>query len=243
MLPEAKLVCVDDTHRLIPSRYSDSGEGVLGELASSKRELDDLMELEGATNDRLLGESGLLPGISVHELVFGVSYAHIVNAAFTHARPGGSRFSGPDRGVWYASFEFETACKEVEYHKRQELLEIDWKEEEVASYVEYLADFRAEFHDLRDDERFADCLSPVSYARPQALGRELLEAGSAGVVYPSVRHQDGTCVGCFRPALVVNVREGVSVEMKFADARSEVEIEVKKQGSEEGSETQRHRGR
>lgn len=228
MLPETRLVRVEDTHRLIPSRYSDSGEGVLGELASSKRELDELMELEGATNDRLLGESGLLPGISVHELVFGVSYAHIVNAAFTHARPGGSRFSGADRGVWYASFGLETACKEAEYHKRQELLEIDWREEEVASYSEYLADFRAEFHDLRGDERFTDCLSPVSYAKSQKLGRELLEEGSAGVVYPSVRHEGGTCVGCFRPALVMNVREGASVEMMFGNARAEVEMEVKR---------------
>jgi hypothetical protein len=35
-----------------------------------------------------------------------------------------------------------------------------------------------------------------------------MEAGSLGVVYPSVRHQGGTCLACFRPALVTNVRRG-----------------------------------
>ncbi|PYU19641.1 MAG: hypothetical protein DMG32_24065 [Acidobacteria bacterium] len=33
----------------------------------------------------------------MRELVFGVSYSHIVNAAFTHAKPLGSRFNGPER--------------------------------------------------------------------------------------------------------------------------------------------------
>ncbi|MBI2150753.1 MAG: RES family NAD+ phosphorylase [Acidobacteria bacterium] len=73
------------------------------------------MELEGATDDRLIGESNLLPGISIHELLFGVSYAGIVNAAFTHAHPAGSRFNAPERGAWYAAFELETAEAEVAY--------------------------------------------------------------------------------------------------------------------------------
>lgn len=36
----------------------------------------------------------------------------------------------------------------------------------------------------------------------------LFEEGSLGVVYPSVRHSGGTCIACFRPALVMNVRKG-----------------------------------
>lgn len=35
----------------------------------------------------------------------------------------------------------------------------------------------------------------------------MLGQGALGVVYPSVRHADGTCVSCFRPALVMNVRK------------------------------------
>jgi hypothetical protein len=34
--------------------------------------------------------------------------------------------------------------------------------------------------------------------------------GALGVVYPSVRRRGGTCLACFRPALVANVRKGAT---------------------------------
>ena len=61
-------------------------------------------------------------------------------------------------------------------------------------------------HDLRHARGFKACLAPDSYVASQALADSLLSAGSLGVVYPSVRHAGGTCVACFRPALVSNVR-------------------------------------
>ena len=103
MLPRLSDISRDDTHRLIPSRYTEKDETVLARLTADAGDLSALFELEGATNDRLLGEAGLLPGITVRELVFGLSYSHIVNAAFTHARPLGSRFNGPERGAWYSA--------------------------------------------------------------------------------------------------------------------------------------------
>jgi hypothetical protein len=188
---------------------------VLSRLTADDAELDQLLQLEGATNDRLLGEAGLLPGIGVHELVFGVSFAPIVNAAFTHPRPSGGRFNSVDRGAWYAGFALETSEAEVAFHRSRELQEINWQEKEVATYADYLADFRADFHDIRNHRRFADCLDPASYAASQALALELLRAGSAGIVYPSVRHPGGTCLACFRPALVVHVRKGAAVTFTF----------------------------
>ena len=87
------------------------------------------------------------------------------------------------------------------------LAEIDCFEDQV-TYDDYLADFHAEFHDLRDDPGFESCLLPDSYVASQALAAELLAAGAAGIVYPSVRDQGGTNLACFRPALVGNVRLG-----------------------------------
>jgi len=206
----------DETHRLIPSRHGD--ESVLGRLADTDVQLQELFELDGATNDRLLGEANLLPGISVHELLFGVAYAHIVNAAFTHAHPAGSRFNGPERGAWYAAFELETAQAEIAFHKAQELREINWREPETFTFDDYLADFRSDFHDIRGDADYAECLDPNSYISSQGLARELLASGSAGIVYPSVRRPDGTCLVCFRPALVTNVRQDRTVTLTFRDA-------------------------
>jgi hypothetical protein len=216
VLPHVSRLLQDDTHRLIPSACDE--ETVLNRLTTDSDQLNALFELEGATNERLLGEAGLLPGISVRELVFGVSYSHIVNAAFTHAKPLGSRFNGPERGVWYAGFSLETAGIEVAFHKSEELREINWQEKETFIYADFLADFRGEFHDFRDDSRFAKCLDPNSYAASQRLAGELLDKGSAGVVYPSVRHSGGTCIACFRPALVNNVRKGGRTSVEFENA-------------------------
>jgi RES domain-containing protein len=204
-LPPTTLVRRNDTHRLIPAKYSE-GESVLARIADDDAHLNDIFDLDNSTNDRLLAENNLLPGIGVHELVFGVPYYRIVNAAFCHPHPLGSRFNGPDRGAWYAAFEIATAQAEVAFHKWIELAEVSWFDED-ATYDDYLADFSAEFHDIRGGDRFADCLAPDSYLSSQDLAQRLLDGGSLGIVYPSVRRKNETCLACFRPALVMNVRK------------------------------------
>jgi hypothetical protein len=219
----------NETHRLIPYRYADRGKPILNRIAEDDEELlSDLTELEGATNDRLLGESGRLPGITTMELVSGFHLAHIVNASFTHSRPFGGRFNSEIRGAWYAGFELKTSQAEVVFHRSAELKEIGWNEEEAFSYVNYLADFRHEFHDIRGDNNFVECLNPNSYMASQALAMRLLNAGSAGIVFASVRRKGGTCIACFRPPLVLNVREGVKVRMMFVNTEMiEARIESK----------------
>jgi len=233
-LPRVSDVLRNDTHRLIPWRYSEpkesspektgQDESVLTRLTDNIADLNALFELEGATNDRLLGEAGLLPGITLRELVFGLSYSHIVNSAFTHPNPAGSRFNGPERGAWYAAFARSTSELEVAYHRSKELQEIHWQESETFTYVDFLGDFRGQFHDIRNAPRFRNCLDPNSYDTSQQLATRLVEQGSAGIVYPSVRHKAGTCIACFRPALVNNVRKGATISIQFANAFATPEI-------------------
>ncbi|MBV9435734.1 MAG: RES family NAD+ phosphorylase [Acidobacteria bacterium] len=215
MKPQLTPIREEDTRRLIPTR--DSEKRVLARIADDEEQLKEILELESATNDRLLGEANLLPGISVHELLFGVTYAHIVNAAFTHARPDGSRFNGPERGAWYAGFGLVTAQTEISFHKSQELKEIAWQEPETFTFEHYLADFGADFDDIRNDPTYADCLDRNSYDRSQAVAKDLLALGSAGIVYQSVRHSGGICIACFRPALVTHVRTGRRITVTFSD--------------------------
>lgn len=204
-----------DTHRLIPAQYADDGASVLTRLTDDPDILEGIFQLDNATNDRLLAESRLAPGVDERELVFGIPQYRIINAAFCHPSPGGARFNSPDRGAWYASFELETSQAEVAYHRQLWLEETKWEEEDTADYADYLADFRAEFHDLRGTKDYRECLSPTSYAASQALAAQLLELGSAGVVYPSVRRAGGTCIGCFRPVLVTHVRRGDVFQIVF----------------------------
>jgi hypothetical protein len=205
--PPVRRVSRVDTHRLIPSKYLTRGDSVFTRIADDDEHLAAIFELDDATNERLIAERGLMPGIGPEELLAAVPHASVVNAAFCHPHPLGSRFNGPDRGAWYAAYELETAHAEVAFHKSVELAEIGWLDESV-TYDDYLADFNGEFHDLRDGRRFQAYLTPDTYEASQALAASLLEAGALGIVYPSVRRAGGTCVVCFRPALVAHVRRG-----------------------------------
>jgi hypothetical protein len=220
LLPGTTRVDQRDTHRLIPAQFADAGASVLTRLTDDEDILDGIFQLDNATNDRLLAESGQIPGLDARELVFGIPSYRIINAAFCHPRPGGSRFSSADRGAWYAGFELPTAQAEVVYHRRRWLEETRWEEEDVAEYVDYLADFRAEFNDIRGVKEYADSLSPSSYVASQVLAAQLLEMGSSGIVYPCVRRAAGTCIVCFRPVLVTNVRKGDIFSLTFPNLKS-----------------------
>ena len=138
-------------------------------------------------------------------MLAAVPLAAVVNAAFAHPHPLGARFNGPDRGAWYAAFDLVTAQAEVGFHKTVQLAEIGMPDDSV-TFDDYLADFSADFHDLRAAPGFRAVPLPASYEASQALAADLLENGALGIVYPSVRRQGGTCLACFRPALVGHVR-------------------------------------
>lgn len=216
-LPPLVLLRQFDTCRLIQSRFADVEDSVLSPLADSDAELRDLFELDNATNARLVAEHGGAPGIGIDELVFRVPNYRIVNAAYTYARPEGSRFNDGERGAWYCAFDVDTALAEVAFHKTVEYAEIGRYHDSV-SYQCMLADFTAQFHDVRGDERFAACLAPDSYIASQQLAEQLLAGGSTGIIYPSVRRAGGVNLACFRPALVGNVRKGAAYRLTWKGA-------------------------
>jgi RES domain-containing protein len=208
-----------DTHRLLPAKYSPNLDSVLTRIADDE-DLESVFELDNATNARLKAEEAGSPGIDARELVFHVPYYRVINAAFTHANPLGGRFSTPERGAWYAAFELATAKAEVLFHKSIEFAEIDWKEREEIPYDDYLADFTATFHDLRGIKD--EALSPTSYVRSQQLTVELMQEGSLGIVYPSVRREGGTCIACFRPSVVGNVRKSEQYRLIWTPLRARI---------------------
>jgi hypothetical protein len=136
-------------------------------------------------------------------------------AAYCHPRPGGGRFSSEERGAWYAGRSITTALAESVYHRTAELREVGGFETAVQMRL-YLADFRARFHDLRPaDPAWAHLYDPDDYGASQAFARRLLDAGSNGIVYRSVRDPGGECIACFRPRLVNHVRAGGHYEFRW----------------------------
>lgn len=197
------------THRLVPAKYTS--ESVLDTLPLPADVLADLSELDAATNERKFAENGRNPAIGPGELLYGIPETYIVNAAFSHPGPHGGRFHSPQRGAWYAGVEIETSIAEVAFHKRRFLRDGRITGTYTFDYVDFLADFSGDFHSL-DPFEVEACLQPEPvpqcYGPSQSLASALLYAGSNGIVYSSVRHSSGTCIACFRPALVYHPRRG-----------------------------------
>jgi hypothetical protein len=192
--------------------------GILDTVAAPE-DLDLIFELESWTNDRISTEVGILHRLPREEWVTGKPMSSVVMAAFCHPRPSGSRFNGPDRSAWYAAFAIDTAHAEAIYHRTAELAEIGVFETRLEMRL-YLADFDAEFHDIRArTPENAPYHDENSYARSQGFARALFAAGSNGILYRSVRHAGGECVACFRPALVGNVRPAAHFEYRWEGTR------------------------
>lgn len=203
------------TYRLIPSRYPSVG---IFDTVASAEDLETVFELEGWTNDRLGNELGVLHTIPSDEWLTGRPMATVVMAAFCHPRCDGGRFNDSSRGAWYAAFALATAHAEAIHHRTRELEEIGGWFDTFVQMAAYLADFDAVFHDLRG-RSLSSYLKPDSYTASQRLGRRLLDRGSSGIIYPSVRDRRGTCIACLRPRLVTNVRQGGFYEYRWTGER------------------------
>jgi hypothetical protein len=189
-----------DTCRLTPSRFPPVG--ILDRVASPD-DLNAVIALEAMTNDRVRAEMGLIHRLPKHEWVVGQPMASVVMASFCHPRPGGGRFNSENRGAWYAGRTLETAQREVAYHRGRELGEIGLTEARMEMRL-YLADFTGSFRNLRTGWDVVH--DPDHYTTSQHLANMLIEAGSVGVAYRSVRDTGGECIACFRPKAVANVR-------------------------------------
>lgn len=211
MSPPTVAAQLRDTHRLIPSIYPPTG---ILDLIASPQDFEAVAELEGWTNDRISAELGVLNIIPAQEWVLGRANATAIMAAYCHPNEEGGRFTSSSRDAWYAALSIETAIKETVFHRTKEIAESGILETKV-QMREYLADFDTEFHDVRASPEFEACYDPESYAAGQQLGAALLESGSNGLWYRSVRDPKGECIVCFRPVLVINVRTGAHFEYRW----------------------------
>jgi len=210
MRPKTARIDQRATVRLVSSAWARPP--ALGPLAASFGALEALAELESVTNGRLAAQTHGMADLDPKELVFGRSSHTFVNAAFAHTRPRGNRFNDERRGAWYCAFDSGTALAEVSFHLTRELETIG-RFENSTDYVELLADFNADFHDLRAPgfgvEPALDKDTAIAYPAGQALARMLrLTADSNGIVYRSRRRVGGTCLVAFRPEIVQAVRQG-----------------------------------
>lgn len=187
-------------HRIVSSRFPPVG---LWDRIADPADFEALAALEGLTNPRLRESLGQLALIPPQRRIAGPGTTPVM-AAFTHLDPAGSRFSDGRYGVFYAARAIQTAIEETRYHRERFLASTQEAPIELTLRC-YAMDIRSDLHDLRGGYREAH--DPDDYGASRALGRTLREAGSNGVVYDSVRHAGGECVGVFWPDQVGPCRQ------------------------------------
>ncbi len=204
------------SYRLIPSRYPTVG---LFDAIAEAADLDVVFAIEALTNPRIRDELGELRLVPADERVVGPGSTPIM-AAFTHRNPDGSRFSDGSYGVYYAAQALDTAVAEVSHHRAVFLARTNEPAIDVDLRV-ITAGIDAPLHDIgRVAKRAAAALlDPDDYAPPQALGRSLRSAASWGVLFPSVRHAGGVCVGLFRPKALQPARSGAHIALHWDGQR------------------------
>jgi hypothetical protein len=201
--------------RIISSRFPPIH---LFERVSDAEDWEALYWLESLTNPRLREEVGDIDLVPREDRVFGPGTS-VIMAAFTHLNPDGSRFADSTFGAFYAAASLETAIAETRYHRevflratRQPPIELDMRT--------YVSDIVASFHDIRGKrQEMPDIYDPDSYLASQKLARGLKAAGSNGIVFDSVRDQDGQCIAVYRPRLVRNCRQGTHLRYVWDGVR------------------------
>ena len=192
------------THRLIPSRYPTVS---FFDWADSEEELEQIALLEGLTNDRLINDYGQISLVAKEDWVGGAGSTPLM-AAFTHF--GVSRFSdGTSYGIYYAGDSVKTAIAETKFH-RERFLSASNEVPCIAQMREYTA-FVTKKLVYHDNTKISNYLNPNtdSYAISQNFGREIKLQNEWGLLYPSVRNNNASCVAIFRPpALTIPIQAG-----------------------------------
>jgi hypothetical protein len=197
--------------RIISSRYPPVD--LFERLSGDPRDWEAFIALESLVNPRLRQETGEISLVPPEERVTGPGASYVMSA-FTHVNPKGSRFSGGRYGVYYAARDFETAVRETVFHYERFYADADLGLIRSEPMRVLAGAVDAEFHDVDtlDPGERAGVLDPENYAAGQALGAALREEGANGVLYPSVRHSGGACIGVFRPKAV-----GIPVQTKHLE--------------------------
>ncbi|MEO5734203.1 MAG: RES family NAD+ phosphorylase [Rubrivivax sp.] len=191
--PEVRRVRWQQACRIVPSRYPAIS---LFDRVADADDFDALYALESMTNERVRDELGQIERVPPEQRLYGPGSGPIM-AAFTHVNVLGSRFSAGDYGVFYAARDRDTAVAETRYHHGVFLSATGQAPTHLPMRLYHVA-IDARLHDLRpfghESVHDADDYGPA-----RALGARLQGHGSAGVVYRSVRHARGQCVGLFKP--------------------------------------------
>jgi hypothetical protein len=183
-----------------------------------------LETIEALTNPRIRQEWS--PRKKIRDDDVGETPDETVMASFVYSGP--SRFTDGTFGVYYASFERETAIAESRFHTERFLALSHVPATNVFKRVLH-AEVSGSYNDVRkvaaDDPIYAPDPNAYAAAQSYALG-VYARNREDGIVYRSVRRDRGTCVATFRPRLVTGCRPGEMLLYAYDGTRIDTVMRV-----------------
>lgn len=184
-------------YRIIPSKYPPIN---FFENLADPGLMDEVFEIEAMTNDRLRVEAGDISLVAAEDRISGPG-SSVVMAAFTHISTDvESRFSNGSFGLYYAANSLETAIAETRYHRARFMGYTREAPGELDMRV-YVGDILKPMHAIRASA-YDVCHKPDDWSPSQALGNQLKQDKSWGLVFRSVRNPGGECIAALRPPAI-----------------------------------------
>ncbi len=203
------------THRLINSSYPPID---LFEDIADPYDWDLMCAAESKTNPRINESVGNLALIAPERRVSGAGASYVM-APFTHiSLDWQGRFHNGTYGAYYAGDSFETALFEVIHHRETFFASTNEAAGWITDQRELVGKINQELVDIRG-EGFNQLLDKNDYSASQAFALNAKNTGHNGIVYPSVRHQEGECFVAFYPDVISIPKQGKHIGLHWNGER------------------------
>lgn len=167
-------------------------------LRVSQDLFEDLVE-DAAGREAALAADLRMRGGATGVIERGLRYSEAIAYPFASDRTVASRFGDGSVRVWYGALEEDTALAETCWHQLQQLRAVEGVDAPVTRHrAVYRVQARGLFLELRGKERDHPELLDDDYAATQAIARHAAAQGLPGLLYPSARWPDGSCLAAFR---------------------------------------------
>ena len=203
------------THRLINSSYPPID---LFEDIADPHDWDLLCAAEAKTNPRINQSVGNLDLVAPERRVNGKGASYVM-APFTHISTDfQGRFHDGTYGAYYAGDSFETALFEVIYHREEFFASTKENAGWMTDQRELVGKIDQGLVDIRGDG-FNDLLDKNDYSASQAFALKSKNKGHSGIVFPSVRYDDGECFVVFYPDVISIPKQGKHISFHWNGER------------------------
>ncbi|NUS38789.1 MAG: RES family NAD+ phosphorylase [Lysobacter sp.] len=167
-------------------------------LRVSQDLFDDLVDDVAGRGAALAADLRMRPG-ATGVIERGLLYSEAIAYPFASDRTVASRYGDGTVRVWYGALEEDTALAETCWHQLQQVRAVEGVS---APVVRHRAVYRVHAHglflELRGKEAEHPELLDDDYAATQAIAKHAAAQGLPGLLYPSARWPDGSCLAAFR---------------------------------------------